>query len=174
MKRPGARLTRQLLAFSRSTPVTAVRLDLGVLVRGMRSMLQRLVGEHIRVETMVPDRSLVIEAEATQIEQVLLNLAANARDAMPDGGLLEIQVGLRIVTEDETLPAGEYASVKVTDTGVGMDAKTLAHLFEPFFTTKEVGRGTGLGLATVLAHVGRLRGKVTAQSSVGMDRPSWC
>jgi signal transduction histidine kinase/ActR/RegA family two-component response regulator len=162
-----SRLTRQLLAFSRSTPVATVRLDLGALVLEMRSLLQRLVGEHVRVETTVPEEPVVIEGEATQLEQVLLNLAANARDAMPEGGQLELRVATRAFGGDGALPAGDYASVRVTDTGVGMDAATLARIFEPFFTTKEVGRGTGLGLATVMAQVRRLRGTVTVESAPG-------
>ena len=161
------RLSRQLLAFSRATPVAAVYLDLRAVVQEMHSLIQRLVGEHIRVEVIVPDRPLVIEAEATQLEQVLLNLAANARDAMPEGGRLDIQVGLRTFAGDESLPPGEYAALTLTDTGVGMDAATLSRIFEPFFTTKEVGQGTGLGLATVLAQIRRLRGKVTAESEPG-------
>ena len=161
------RLSRQLLAFSRATPVASVHLDLRAVVLEMRSLIQRLVGEHIRVEAAVPDRSVVIEAEATQLEQVLLNLAANARDAMPEGGRLDIQVDSRTYAGDPTLPSGEYATLTVTDTGVGMDAATLSRIFEPFFTTKDVGHGTGLGLATVFAQVRRLRGKVTAESAPG-------
>ncbi len=162
-----SRLTRQLLVFSRSTPVAAVPLDLGALVLEIRSLLQRLVGEHIRVETAVPEEPVVIEAEATQLEQVLLNLAANARDAMPEGGRLELRVEVRDIAGDEGLPGGAYATVTVADTGVGMDPDTLAHVFEPLFTTKDVGRGTGLGLATVLAQVRRLRGRVTVESTPG-------
>jgi signal transduction histidine kinase/ActR/RegA family two-component response regulator len=163
----GTRLTRQLLSFSRETPLTPVRLDLRTLVGEMRLMLQRLVGEHIRVEAAVPDRPVVIEAEVTLVEQVVLNLAANARDAMPEGGRLDLQVGVRALVGSARLPDGEYATLRVSDTGTGMDAETLAHAFEPFFTTKDVGRGTGLGLATVLAHVRRLRGDVTVESTVG-------
>jgi signal transduction histidine kinase/CheY-like chemotaxis protein len=162
-----ARLTRQLLAFNRATPVAAVRLDLRAVALEMRSMLQRLVGEHIRVELALPDDPVVIEAELTQIEQVLLNLAANARDAMPEGGRLALRIEAVAHPGDEALPAGDYAAVTVTDTGLGMDAPTLARVFEPFFTTKEVGHGTGLGLATVHAQVRRLRGKVTVESTPG-------
>jgi signal transduction histidine kinase len=148
-----ARLTKQLLAFSRATPVDAVHLDLGALVNGMTSMVQRLVGEHIRLKTWLPPHPVGVDAEATQIEQMLLNLAANARDAMPEGGVLVIRVEERALpAENElALAAGDYAVMSVTDSGVGMDQATLGRIFEPFFTTKEVGRGTGLGLATVLA-----------------------
>jgi signal transduction histidine kinase len=162
-----ARLTRQLLAFSRATPVEAVRLDLGRVLADMRSLLQRLVGEHIRVEIAAPERPVVVQAEPTQLEQVLLNLAANARDAMPDGGRLDLRVEPCTLDGAGRLPAGEYAALVVSDTGVGMDAETLAHLFEPFFTTKEPGRGTGLGLATVLAQARRLGGEVTVESAPG-------
>jgi signal transduction histidine kinase/ActR/RegA family two-component response regulator len=164
-----ARLTKQLLAFSRSTPVDAVRLDLGVLVAGMTSMVQRLVGEHIRLETTVPHHPVVVEAEATQIEQMLLNLSANARDAMPEGGQLTIRVEEQHLAEGNAqgLASGEYAVLLVGDSGVGMDQATLARIFEPFFTTKEVGRGTGLGLATVLAQAHRLKGRIAVESSPG-------
>jgi len=165
----GSRLTKQLLVFSRETPITVARLNLGELVRNLQGMVRRLVGEDIRVAVSLVEDAVFIEADRTQIEQALLNLAANARDAMPQGGLLTIIVGTRDLLNPNPhgLPHGKYALITVVDTGVGMDETTLAQIFEPFFTTKEVGKGTGLGLATVSAHVAKLGGKVEVHSAVG-------
>lgn len=163
------RLTKQLLVFSHATPMKTERLDLGAVVRDMKVMIQRLVGEHIQVEATLPPAPVVIEADTSQIEQTLLNLAANARDAMPNGGRLAVQVSSRTLPAENSfaLPAGDYASLLVADNGIGMDAATLGHIFEPFFTTKAVGKGTGLGLATVFANVTKLNGKITVESSPG-------
>jgi signal transduction histidine kinase/ActR/RegA family two-component response regulator len=164
-----ARLTRQLLAFSRATPVETIRLDLCTLIPENLAMLQRLVGDHISVESSLPAARVTVEAETTQIEQILLNLAANARDAMPDGGTLRIDVGTILLERDNPhgMPQGPYATLRVSDSGVGMDAETRAHIFEPFFTTKETGKGTGLGLATVFAHTTRMRGRIFVDSTPG-------
>jgi signal transduction histidine kinase/CheY-like chemotaxis protein len=164
-----ARLTRQLLAFSRSAPPEAVRLDLGEIVRDMLTMIRRLVGEDVVVEAFTPESCLVVEAETSQIEQVLLNLAANARDAMPNGGRLVIKVEPRTLAEGNALalPPGDYAAVTVTDDGIGMDEATLGRIFEPLFTTKEAGKGTGIGLSAVVSNVAKLRGKVSIESARG-------
>jgi two-component system, cell cycle sensor histidine kinase and response regulator CckA len=163
------RLTKQLLAFSRATPMKIQPLDLGVVVREIRTMVQRLVGEHISVNTMLPQEPIMVEADLGNVEQMLLNLAANARDAMPDGGKLTILIQERTLPEGNphSLAAGDYAAIVVTDNGVGMDPATLEKIFDPFFTTKQPGQGTGLGLATVFANVTKLKGKVVVASSPG-------
>ncbi|HYG66800.1 MAG TPA: ATP-binding protein, partial [Anaeromyxobacteraceae bacterium] len=164
-----SRLVKQLLAFGRATPLALARLDLGEVVLGMKSLIQRLTGDRVRVEVEVPDAPVFVDAETSFVEQVLLNLAANARDAMSGSGTLEVRLGTRTVREGEHpgLPAGAYASLTVSDTGVGMDEATASRVFEPFFTTKPVGRGTGLGLSTVFAVVSRMNGRVTVESAPG-------
>jgi signal transduction histidine kinase/CheY-like chemotaxis protein len=164
-----SRLTAQLLAFSRSRPLETVRIDLCAVVMDNRAMIQRLVGEHIAVEVVLPSSAVTIEAEPTQVEQILLNLGANARDAMPDGGHLTIAVGTHAHGPDNALGlrTATYATLRVTDDGQGMDEATKAQIFEPFFTTKDSGKGTGLGLATVFAHVTRMRGHIAVESAPG-------
>ena len=163
------RLTKQLLAFSRATPMKIEPLDLGAVTQEMQAMIQRLVGEHIHVETLVARAPVIVEADLVQIEQMLLNLAANARDAMPAGGKLSITVAGRTLPENNphSLPAGDYAAIVVADNGSGMDPATLEKIFDPFFTTKKPGQGTGLGLATVFANVTKLGGKVLVASAAG-------
>ena len=164
-----SRLTRQLLDFSRATPLVTAQLDLGATVQDLVPMLRRLVGENIQVDAASPPAPVVVEANRTQIEQVLMNLAANARDAMPGGGRLAVTVEERHLHEASgfALPAGRYAVLVVADDGVGMGEETLGRVFEPFFTTKETGKGTGLGLATVFAHVSKLGGDVRVASAPG-------
>jgi PAS domain S-box-containing protein len=150
-----ASLTRQLLAFSRRQVLQLRVVDLNKIVEDMDRMLRRLIGEDVELVTACAPELGRVEADPGQIEQVIANLVVNARDAMPDGGRLVIETG-NVDVGDEVaaghpaeLEPGPHVVLSVTDTGVGMDPKTQAHVFEPFFTTKDVGKGTGLGLATV-------------------------
>ncbi|MBI2681718.1 MAG: response regulator [Acidobacteriales bacterium] len=147
-------LTRQLLAFSRRQILRTESVDLNTLVLNSVRMLERLIGENIRVTTRLSPDIGLIQADTSQIDQVILNLAVNARDAMPAGGELIFEtscIAARDISHLEhlSLAADHYVLLRVTDTGTGMDPATKAHIFEPFFTTKEQGKGTGLGLSTV-------------------------
>lgn len=164
-----AELTRSLLAFSRQQPITFSILGLNDIVKGAEKLLQRLVTEDVAIKTSLVPGQPTIRADATQIDQVLFNLAANARDAMPNGGTLLIET--QIVELDETFVQshgyggpGRYALISVSDTGVGMDEATRQRIFDPFFTTKEVGKGTGLGLSTVYGIVKQHKGYITVYS----------
>jgi PAS domain S-box-containing protein len=172
-------LTRQLLAFSRRQPFEPRALALDQTVRDMDGMLRRLLGPEVRLVTATDDRLAPVWADRSQIEQVALNLAVNARDAMPQGGTLTIET--RNVRMDQTstvggvdMPAGSYVLLAVSDTGTGMDAKTLGRIFEPFFTTKEKGKGTGLGLATVYGVVKQSRGHIQVASEPGVGTTFNC
>ncbi|MFV9503362.1 MAG: response regulator [Oscillochloridaceae bacterium umkhey_bin13] len=160
-----AALTRQLLAFSRRQVLQLELLDLNEVLSSMEQMLRRLVGEQISLQLELDPNLALVRADPGQIEQVVLNLALNARDAMPQGGCL--QIGTRPVHVDAAaahlyprLEPGCYSSLLIADTGVGMDATTQSHLFEPFFTTKPRGKGTGLGLATVHGIVRQSGGQI--------------
>jgi PAS domain S-box-containing protein len=163
-----ASLTAQLLAFSRRQVLKPVVLDLNAVVVDMKDMLRRVIGEDIDLTTdLSPDLGLVL-ADRTQIEQVILNLAVNARDAMPEGG--QMILASHNVVEDAAgggAANGGHAAVSVTDTGCGMDEETRTRIFEPFFTTKATGKGTGLGLATVYGIVRQSGGDVRVESAPG-------
>lgn len=175
MQRAGERaasLTRQLLAFSRKQTTQAEPLNLNGVVTGMEKMLLRLIGENIAVTTKLAPDLGTVNADAGQLEQVILNLAVNARDAMPQGGQLTLK------TKNVDLPAGEesemgaakagpYVELEVSDTGVGMEPSIQAHIFEPFFTTKPKGKGTGLGLSTVYGIVEQAGGQISFTTAPG-------
>jgi CheY-like chemotaxis protein len=164
-----ATLTRKLLAFSRKQVLAPVVLDVNRIVGGLHTMLDRLLGETIHLVTVTAPNLGSVKADPGQVEQILLNLAVNARDAMPDGGRLIIQTADRTVGEDEAarygIKPGPYVMLEVKDTGVGMDADVMAHVFEPFFTTK--GHGTGLGLSTVYGIVNQSGGHIRVDSELG-------
>jgi signal transduction histidine kinase len=147
--RRGARLTAQLLAFSRKQELDLAPVAVVELVEGMRDLLARSLGPGIQLRYLRDDAVGMALADATQLELAVLNLAINARDAMPDGGHLTIAVRTADFDLGADLPAGRYVAVAVSDTGKGMPPEVAARVFEPFFTTKEVGKGTGLGLSQV-------------------------
>ncbi len=168
-----ASLTRQLLAFSRQQVMDPRILDLNVVVRDMEKMLKRLIGEDVRLKTKLDPNLARIKADPGQIEQVIMNLAVNARDAMPNGGELVLQTTNFEIDEafakryPYPVVTGKYLLFMVTDSGVGMEPGTRARIFEPFFTTKEKGKGTGLGLSTVYGVVKQSGGYIDVQSEVG-------
>jgi PAS domain S-box-containing protein len=165
-----AGLTRQLLAFSRRQILQPSAIDVNEAVLGMETILRRLIGEDIDLVTTVDPEAGAIMVDRTQLEQIILNLAINSRDAMPRGGKLAMRTE-RIEVEGEgprpEMPPGPYAVISMADTGVGMDMETQAHIFEPFFTTKDVGKGTGLGLATTYGILRQSGGFVTVDSEPG-------
>ncbi len=169
-----AGLTNSLLAFSRQQIIQPKPVSLNDLVRKIEKMLVRIIGEDIELEAILCDKDPVIVADTVQIEQILMNLATNARDAMPEGGSLTIKTALVELKQDFFSKygfsgrPGPYAMMTVKDTGLGMDPNTQKQIFEPFFTTKEVGKGTGLGLAITYGIVSQHKGFITVDSRPGM------
>jgi PAS domain S-box-containing protein len=166
-------LTRQLLAFSRQQVLAPRVVDLGDVVHGVEKMLRRVIGEDIDLVTLLDDEAGAVKADVGQIEQVLMNLAVNARDAMPTGGKLSIETGNiehdpDYAREQEAAAVSRFVMLAVSDTGIGMDEATKARIFEPFFTTKEPGKGTGLGLATVYGIVKQSGGFIWVYSEPGL------
>jgi signal transduction histidine kinase len=167
-----AHLTRQLLTFSRGRVVVLRRIDLHEVVTNTSNMLNRLVGDDVRVVTRLAPGPAVVEADPTQIEQMLMNLAVNARDAMPEGGLLRIETalvvgGVDIGGESDGTGPANYVRLSVIDDGLGMDEELRSKIFEPFFSTKEGGDATGLGLSTVYGIVTHARGTIDVESVPG-------
>jgi len=168
-----ASLTRQLLMFSRKNVIQPTVLDLRDVVANMSKMLKRLLGETITLEFQPPEKLPLIECDVGMLEQVLMNLSVNARDAMPKGGTLTVSVHSVHIDEayvqsHADARSGPFLSLRVSDTGCGMDAATISRIFEPFFTTKEVGKGTGLGLATVYGIVKQHEGWIEVASELGV------
>ena len=167
-----ASLTTRLLAFSRRQPLNPKPADLNLLMRNMTELLHRTLGETVELEGVLSPRLWPVEVDSNQLESAILNLALNARDAMPDGGKLTIETAKASLDESyramdaEVLP-GQYVMISVSDTGCGMSPDTVARVFEPFFTTKEVGKGTGLGLSMVYGFVKQSGGHVTIYSELG-------
>lgn len=167
-----ADLTRQLLAFSRKQVIAPRETDLNALIKGMEKFLIRLIGEDIEFKTVLAGEDLIVMVDSGQIEQVIMNLCTNARDAMPGGGVLSVSTEVKeqdaVYAEAQGLPQpGKYASISVTDTGQGMDEKIIQRIFEPFFTTKEQGKGTGLGLSIVYGIIKQHNGNITVYSEPG-------
>ena len=168
----GAALTRQLLTFARRQPLAPLPIDLSALLPDMADLLRRTLGEHIEVHVVDTAGLWTAMADPAQVESALLNLALNARDAMPAGGRLTIEVANRVLEQDDAHPeaevsAGDYVMLAVTDFGSGMPRAVLARAFEPFFTTKEPGKGTGLGLAMVFGFAKQSGGHVNIRSEPG-------
>jgi signal transduction histidine kinase len=167
-----ASLTRQLLAFACRQPLDPVTFDPGMLIRLMSDMLRDMLGAAVTLMTRLPDEAWLVEADANQLESALLNLAINARDAMPAGGTLLLEIRNQRIDADRTtlsdkLEAGDYVAILVSDTGVGMTAAVREAAFEPFFTTKPVGEGSGLGLSQVFGFIKQSHGHVTLESEPG-------
>lgn len=166
----GTELSRQVLAVSRRQVLQAVITDPNEIVRGLDRLLRRLIGEHIDLSTRLDAAVKAVKADVSQLEQVLLNLASNARDAMPNGGKLDIETS--VVTPDERRrhglePSKAWMVIRMRDTGVGMTPDVLEHIFEPFFTTKERGKGTGLGLALAYSMIEQSGGEIRVDSTPG-------
>jgi PAS domain S-box-containing protein len=164
-----AALTAKLLAFSRKEPALITVADVNETVARALDLVDPLIGEDITVHRNLTPQAISVSIDVAQIEQVIVNLAVNARDAMPDGGQLHVSTTITQLDAADAadLPAGPYALIAVTDTGTGMDAQTISRIFEPFFTTKPVGKGTGLGLATASQTIRQSRGRLDVSSTPG-------
>lgn len=164
-----ATLTQQLLAFSRRQITQPTVLDMNQVVGNLEKMLRRLIGEDIHLTTVRCPDLYRVRVDLGQLEQVLLNLSVNSRDAMPKGGTLSIEIANKDVdaSSPQEVPPGSYAVLTVTDSGTGIDPATMSHLYEPFYTTKEKGRGTGLGLSTVYGIVQQAGGHIRVTTNVG-------
>ena len=167
-----ANLTQSLLAFSRKQIINPRPVDLNEIIKRIDYLLSRIIGEDIKLQTMLSEKDLIVMADPGQIEQVLMNLATNARDAMPEGGLLTIgtetvDIDHEFIREHGFGKEGKYALISLTDTGAGMDRETREKIFEPFFTTKEVGKGTGLGLSMVYGIIKQHEGYINVYSEPG-------
>ena len=167
-----ATLTQRLLAFSRRQPLAPKALDINRLIPGMSELLHRTLGETIEIEAVLAPRLWTVEADPNQLENAILNLAINARDAMPDGGKLTIEtqnthLDHNYAAQNPEVAVGQYAVICISDTGIGMDEETATKAIEPFFTTKEVGRGTGLGLSMVYGFVKQSGGHIKIYSEPG-------
>jgi PAS domain S-box-containing protein len=165
----GSALTQRMLAFARRQELKHEAVDLACLVKNMMELLERSLGPAIDIETHFPIEAVRVRTDANQLETALLNLAVNARDAMPNGGTVTIAVGVEHLKggHPTNLPSGQFACLSVSDTGLGMDEVTLARATEPFFTTKGIGKGTGLGLSMVEGLTGQSGGKLMARSTLG-------
>lgn len=167
----GANLTHRLLAFSRRQALQPTPTDVCALVRGIRDLLDRTIGEHVEIRTGPKVENCVARVDAAQLETAILNLSLNARDAMSDGGVLTLRVDsvnheTEVALSGDILPAGDYVIIEVTDTGCGMDLATVERVFEPFFTTKEVGQGSGLGLSMVYGFATQSGGGISVTSAL--------
>jgi PAS domain S-box-containing protein len=169
----GASLTHQILAFSRKQVLQLLPLNLNNEVEGMLKMLSRLIPESIAIELQLTQEKCSVKADSSQMQQVILNLVVNARDAMPDGGRINISTELLEIDEPRawthgSIPVGRYVQLSITDTGKGMDAETRKRLFEPFYTTKGLGCGTGLGLSTVYGIIKQHSGEISVYSELNI------
>ena len=165
-------LTEQLLVFSRRNPRAVEAVNVNDIARGSCNLLRQLVGEDIVIRPTLDNDVWPILADASHVEQLMMNLTVNARDAMPDGGVVTLQTGTRqlprsTVLSSTTVPAGDYVVLSVGDTGCGMSPHVVAQIFDPFFTTKDVGKGTGLGLATVYGITRQHGGYIDVRSAPG-------
>jgi signal transduction histidine kinase len=167
----GERLTEQLLAFARRQPLAKATIDLNTQLRGMAELLARTVGSRIAIHTDLAPDLWPVDADATQLELAVINLAINARDAMPDGGELGIRTFNRVVppgaAPEQPTKAADFVGLEISDTGNGMPPEVTARAFEPFFTTKEAGKGTGLGLSMVYGFARQSGGSASIRSDVG-------
>ena len=164
----GASLTQRLLAFARQQDLRAEAVDLGALIRGMSDLLERSLGPRVELRLGIPDRVPPARVDSNQLELAILNLAINARDAMPDGGSIEIRIRDEQANEEARLPPGRYLALSVIDNGEGMSPETLKRAVEPFFSSKPLGKGTGLGLSMVHGLAVQLGGALQLSSKVGV------